>query len=81
MRDRITPLLTEAQIRTRVQELGAQLSRDYAGQDVVVIGLLNGVFPFFADKQPIQNPDPRKDAITVEDLLTMSSALADAPYG
>ncbi len=33
------------------------------------------VFPFFADKQPIQNPDPRKDAITVEDLLTMSSVL------
>jgi len=49
MRDRITPLLTEAEIRARVQELGAKLSRDYAGQDLVVIGLLNGVFPFFAD--------------------------------
>jgi len=31
------------------------------------------IMPFFQDKQPIQNPDPRKDAITVEDLLTMSS--------
>lgn len=49
MRDRITPLLTEAQIRARVQELGAELSRDYKGQDLVVVGLLNGVFPFFAD--------------------------------
>ena len=49
MRDRITPLLTEAQIRARVQELGAVLSRDYKGQDLVVVGLLNGVFPFFAD--------------------------------
>ncbi len=49
MRDRITPLLTEAQIRTRVQELGAQLTQDYAGKDLVVIGLLNGVFPFIAD--------------------------------
>jgi hypoxanthine phosphoribosyltransferase len=49
MRDRITPLLTEAQIRARVQEMGAQLTRDYAGQDLVVVGLLNGVFPFFAD--------------------------------
>jgi hypoxanthine phosphoribosyltransferase len=49
MRDRITPLLTEAQIQTRVHELGTQLSKDYAGQDLVVIGLLNGVFPFFAD--------------------------------
>lgn len=49
MRDRITPLLTEAQIRVRVQELGAELSKDFRGQDLVVVGLLNGVFPFFAD--------------------------------
>jgi hypoxanthine phosphoribosyltransferase len=49
MRQRITPLLSEAQIRVRVQELGAQLTRDYAGKDLVVVGLLNGVFPFFAD--------------------------------
>jgi CubicO group peptidase (beta-lactamase class C family) len=33
------------------------------------------VLSFFPEKQPFQNPDPRKDAITVEDLLTMSSVL------
>jgi CubicO group peptidase (beta-lactamase class C family) len=33
------------------------------------------VLPFFPDKQPVRNADPRKDAITVEDLLTMSSVL------
>lgn len=49
MRERITPLLTEAQIRTRVQEMGRQLAHDYAGKDLVMVGLLNGVFPFFAD--------------------------------
>jgi hypoxanthine phosphoribosyltransferase len=49
MRARVTPLLTEAQIRSRVHELGAELTRDYAGKDLIVIGLLNGVFPFFAD--------------------------------
>ena len=42
-------------------------------------GLLSGVgarvLDFFPEKQPLQNPDPRKAQITVEDFLTMSSAL------
>lgn len=41
--------------------------------------LLSGVdakvFSFFRDKKPIENPDPRKEKITLEDLLTMSSIL------
>lgn len=46
---RIYPLLTQEQIAQRVKELGAQISTDYEGKDLVVIGLLNGVYPFFAD--------------------------------
>jgi len=46
---RIYPLLTAEQIQARVVELGAQITADYQGKDVVVIGLLNGVYPFFAD--------------------------------
>ncbi len=33
------------------------------------------ILPYFPEKRPIANPDPRKDNMTVEDLLTMSSAL------
>jgi len=42
-------------------------------------GFLSGVdvsvLQFFQDKLPIQNPDPRKDTITAENFLTMSSCL------
>ncbi len=31
------------------------------------------VYGFFPDKQPFQHPDPRKQTITLEDLLTMGS--------
>src|SRR5581483_7494676 len=33
------------------------------------------ILPFFGDKEPLQNPDPRKANITIQDLLTMSSLL------
>ena len=33
------------------------------------------VMTYFADKRPLANPDPRKDKITIEDFLTMSSLL------
>ena len=48
-RSRIYPLFTEEQIQRRVRELGEQITADYAGKDLVAIGLLNGVYPFFAD--------------------------------
>jgi CubicO group peptidase (beta-lactamase class C family) len=33
------------------------------------------ILGFFPDRRPVQDPDPRKDEITVEDFLTMSSLL------
>ncbi len=42
-------LFSEEQIRARVKELGAQISRDFAGSVPVVIGILKGAIIFYAD--------------------------------
>jgi len=42
-------LIGAPDIERRVQELGAQISRDYAGREPVVIGILKGAFIFLAD--------------------------------
>lgn len=42
-------LYSQEQISTRVKELGRQISRDYQGEDLLVIGVLKGAFVFMAD--------------------------------
>src|SRR5918992_4900955 len=42
-------LLTEDQIQTRVAELGAQISADYAGRELTLVSVLKGSLPFMAD--------------------------------
>jgi CubicO group peptidase (beta-lactamase class C family) len=43
-------------------------------------GVRAPVMRYFADKKPLKNPDPRKDKITIEDFLTMSSLLECDDY-
>ena len=42
-------LLTEEQIRLRIMQMGAEISRDYADKDPLFIGVLKGCFVFMAD--------------------------------
>ena len=42
-------LLTEFQIRQRLDELAAEIERDYAGKDLTVVGILTGGMIFIAD--------------------------------
>lgn len=42
-------LISERAIERRVKELAAQISVDYAGQELVLIGVLKGAFIFLAD--------------------------------
>ena len=36
-------LLTEEQIKTRIAELGKELTADYARKDPIIVGVLKGV--------------------------------------
>ncbi len=50
MRDDIQSiLLTEEEIRRRVHEMGAEITRDYAGKEPLFVGVLKGCFVFMAD--------------------------------
>jgi hypoxanthine phosphoribosyltransferase len=42
-------LLSPEAIAARVKELAIQLSRDYAGKDLLLVGVLKGAFVFLAD--------------------------------
>lgn len=41
-------LFTEAELRARIDEVGAVLTEDYRGKDPIVIGILKGAIPFYA---------------------------------
>jgi hypoxanthine phosphoribosyltransferase len=42
-------LISAEQIQTRIQELGAQIDREYGGEPVYLIAILKGAFIFLAD--------------------------------
>lgn len=49
MAERIRVLYTAPQIQRRVRALGARITRDYRGKDLVLVGILKGSFVFLAD--------------------------------
>jgi hypoxanthine phosphoribosyltransferase len=42
-------LFTQEQIQAKVEEMGREIRRDYEGRRVLMVGILNGCFPFMAD--------------------------------
>lgn len=47
--DVLKVLISEKQLAARAQELGAQISQDYAGKTLVVVSVLKGSFIFMSD--------------------------------
>jgi hypoxanthine phosphoribosyltransferase len=48
-RDGLIPLYSTRQIRARVRALARRIRADYAGRDLVIVGVLKGAFVFMAD--------------------------------
>jgi hypoxanthine phosphoribosyltransferase len=46
---RVEPLITTERLQQRIAEMGAQITADYRAQDLALVGVLKGCFPFFAD--------------------------------
>lgn len=68
-------LLTEEQIRERIQELAGEISRDYAGRDPILVTVLKGGLYFLADLSR---------ALTVPaavDFMAITSYSSDSPSG
>ena len=45
----IDVFISEEKIQERIKELAEVISKDYKGEEVIVVGVLNGCFMFCAD--------------------------------
>jgi hypoxanthine phosphoribosyltransferase len=64
-----TVLITQNEIQSRIAEMGRQISKDYAGRSVTLIGILKGSFIFLADLIRAISPE-----VPVEvDFMSVSS--------
>ena len=46
--DNLEPMFSAEQIQTRISELGAEIARDYAGRNPLLLGVLKGAFIFLS---------------------------------
>ena len=65
MQDIERVLVTEAEIHTRIREVGAQIAEDYRGKRPILVGVLKGVVPFFAEMAAAINIPVQEDFMCV----------------
>ncbi|HID94641.1 MAG TPA: hypoxanthine phosphoribosyltransferase, partial [Candidatus Latescibacteria bacterium] len=46
---KVVPLISEEEIRKRIEELAAKISEDYLNRELLVVGVLKGAWVFMAD--------------------------------
>ena len=45
----LIPLISEKKIHEEIEQIARQISADYSGKDIVLMGILKGAFIFLAD--------------------------------
>lgn len=58
-------LVTQEQIAQRISELAAEIDADYAGRDVLLVGVLKGAVMVMADLSRAMSSDPAVDWMAV----------------
>ncbi|HEY8346165.1 MAG TPA: hypoxanthine phosphoribosyltransferase [Symbiobacteriaceae bacterium] len=61
----IGELISAEQIQRRVRELGEEISRDYQGKEILIVGILKGAFVFCADLMRTLSVPARVDFMAV----------------
>jgi len=58
-------MITKEEMEARIKEVADQINRDYAGEELIVVGILKGAVLFFADLVRSINVDVRFDFMTI----------------
>jgi len=80
---KITELISAAKIAERVRELGAQITSEYAGRELVLVGVLKGSFLFLADlARAIESTEVRVEFLGVQSYgdETSSSGVVEITF-
>ena len=66
-------LYTEEEIKTKCDELAKQIDQDYAGQEILLVGLLKGSVPFMAELAKHLKSDVKFDFMSVSSYSGVES--------
>lgn len=70
---RLSPLISEDEIKARVAKIGAAITDKYRGKDLVMVSVLKGSFMFYADLMRAVDTDLACDFIGVSSYIGASS--------
>ena len=59
------PIITQEDIKKRIDELGRQITEDFKGRDLLLVGVLKGAVVFYADLIRAINLPIRYDVLLV----------------